>query len=90
MKQTKNIKLVVDNTCSIELRKAIKKQKGLINGKIALQNEMKECKAVLVQYENLIINLEKKIIQLKQRSTYVERNAKAIRNVRSDRNKAKD
>ena len=90
MKQTKNIKLVVDNTCSIELRKAIKKQKGLINGKIALQKEMKQCKAVLVQYEDLIINLEKKIIQLKQRSTNVERNAKAIRNVRSDRNKAKD
>jgi len=82
------LKLIIDNTLINKVNALLDKQKKLIRGKIALQNEQKEIKKLLQQYENNIISIENKL-NTYRRKQHGKRNIEQIRNVRSSRNKTK-
>lgn len=82
------LKLIIDNTLINKVNALLDKQKKLISGKIHLQNEAKEIKKLLQQYEDSIIKIENKLntYRRKQHGTC---SIKQTRNTRPGRNKTK-
>tara|TARA_R100000541_G_scaffold50272_1_gene57519 strand:+ start:15 stop:293 length:279 start_codon:yes stop_codon:yes gene_type:complete len=83
-----HLKLIIDNTLIHKVNALLDKQKKLIKGKIHLQNEAKEIKKLLQQYEDNIIKIENKLNTYRRKQDG-KRNTKQTRNVRSGRNKTK-
>jgi len=86
MSTKKYLKLVIDNTLIHKVNKLLDTQKKLIRGKIHLQKEEKEIKALLSEYEDKIIMIENKLNTYRRKQN-AKRNLKQTGNTRSSRNK---